>query len=212
MCERVQRELSEALDGDASPRLRQNATHLEACPECRDFRDLSIEFARRYRDEVEGGLRLLRQPEGALPFPGARGRPPATALRCAAAALLLVLGGGALGEPRKPLPSAAPAFFRGAVPDEALAEEERAEFPNVGSEVASLPLDLASEPRPVREAFDASEVPGAPDAWTALAGAWRFPVSLEDEAAAAAPRPEEWLPAVLAHAVPDSWWVLLEPL
>lgn len=85
MCDRIQAELSEHLDGR---RLGAAARrHLEACDDCTEFLSSSRELASRYKAQVDRGLaRLRREPVVATPR-----RSLSAVLAIAAAAFLLAI-------------------------------------------------------------------------------------------------------------------------
>jgi hypothetical protein len=59
ICERVQAELSRAMDEGhvLSPDV---ARHRSVCAECAEFEELTNEFSRRYRGQVRAGIERLR--------------------------------------------------------------------------------------------------------------------------------------------------------
>ena len=96
-CDRAQREVSRALDGERTPSGLLSA-HLDGCEACRSFRDLSVRIAVGYRGEVLRGIRALRRLE-----------PPRRRPRPAWIAALLLLGVAVGLAARRSAPPEAPA-------------------------------------------------------------------------------------------------------
>jgi len=122
-CDRVQRAISALMDGEGGLTAPLCA-HLDECPPCRRFRDVSSRVAGGYRGELRRGREALRR----LDQPRRRRAPRGLA---AALLLLVVLGVLTLRRPEAPRPPKEPG---------PTALPLRRVF------LLDLPLTLASEP------------------------------------------------------------------
>ncbi len=149
-CERVQVELSRAMDEDVELS-SGSQRHLAVCAECAEFRESSIEIARRYGMQVRAGIDRLR----GLPSPRPRFSARKKWLAPLAAALLLCWwSAGPVQTPPRAVVVASPAHSRSWPLDEAelsfisirdvLPVQLHDEFPLEPSSVSeiSLPRDL----------------------------------------------------------------------